>query len=203
MAPDPVPRTHQVVPGALVNVVMKADQPTGRQVRGTVQNVLTKGDHHRGIKVRLTDGRIGRVQSMAVGVSSMQSSSGPTSSTMDDPDPGPSLLPAPGNIREPRGGRGYRPRYRDARFEDSPDAAPEQMDLGAFIVPSRRKGRGKKRVNISQPDEMDTSEGFADSSSSYQASTDVTSATATCPVCGTFEGDEAAVAHHVAEHFGS
>ena len=25
---------------------------------------------------------------------------------------------------------------------------------------------------------------------------------ATCPVCGEFEGDEAAVAHHVEEHFG-
>lgn len=204
MAPDPVPRTHQVLPGALVNIVMKADQPTGRQVRGTVQNVLTKGDHHRGIKVRLTDGRIGRVQSMAVGASPMQSSSGPTSSTMDDLNQDPSLLPAPENGREPRGGRGYRPRYRDVRFEDPPDAAPEQMDLGAFIVPSRRKGRGKKRVNTSLPDEMDTSEGITGSSSSgYQASADVTSAIATCPVCGTFEGDEAAVAHHVAEHFGS
>lgn len=25
---------------------------------------------------------------------------------------------------------------------------------------------------------------------------------ATCPVCGEFEGDEAAIAHHVEEHFG-
>ena len=30
---------------------------------------------------------------------------------------------------------------------------------------------------------------------------DVTSANATCPVCGAFEGDETAVAHHVATHF--
>lgn len=55
-----VPRAHQVIPGANVSIVLKADQRTGRQVRGTVQHVLTRGDHHRGIKVRLTDGRVGR-----------------------------------------------------------------------------------------------------------------------------------------------
>lgn len=27
--------------------------------------------------------------------------------------------------------------------------------------------------------------------------------TATCPVCGNFEGDERAVAHHVESHFGA
>ncbi len=199
MGPDSVPRTHQVIPGALVNIILKADQPTGRQVRGTVQHVLTRGDHPRGIKVRLSDGRVGRVQSMALAVegdSSTQSYSGSTST--DNPNPSSPMVPSLENARGPRG-RGHRPRYRDARLEEPLDAAPEQIDLGAYIVPSRRRGRGKKRTNI-MADEEDNLEGDPNSNS-YEA--DVVSAIATCPVCGAFEGDETAVAHHVAEHFGS
>ena len=59
-----VPGKQYVVPGASVSIVLKEDQPTGRQVHGTVRDVLTRGDHPRGIKVRLSDGRIGRVQRM-------------------------------------------------------------------------------------------------------------------------------------------
>ena len=57
-----VPSTEQVVRGALVSIVLKEDQPTGREVQGTVQDILTRGNHPRGIKVRLLDGRVGRVQ---------------------------------------------------------------------------------------------------------------------------------------------
>lgn len=60
-----VPTTQQVKPGASVSIVLKADQATGREVQGVVQDLLTRGDHPRGIKVRLQDGRIGRVQRMA------------------------------------------------------------------------------------------------------------------------------------------
>ena len=60
----PVSRHHQIRPGTLVSIVLKADQRTGRQVQGTVAQLLTRGDHPRGIKVRLTDGRIGRVQQL-------------------------------------------------------------------------------------------------------------------------------------------
>jgi uncharacterized repeat protein (TIGR03833 family) len=62
--PSDVPSVHQVVPGAGVSIVLKADQPTGRQVQGIVQDLLTRGNHPRGIKVRLQDGRVGRVQRM-------------------------------------------------------------------------------------------------------------------------------------------
>lgn len=57
-----VPTTAQVYPGATVSIVLKEDQPTGKETQGTVQDVLTKGDHPKGIKVRLRDGRVGRVQ---------------------------------------------------------------------------------------------------------------------------------------------
>jgi len=46
-----------------VDIVIKADQRSGKVVRGIVQEVLTNTSFHpHGIKVRLTDGRVGRVQ---------------------------------------------------------------------------------------------------------------------------------------------
>ncbi|OJJ72172.1 hypothetical protein ASPBRDRAFT_88403, partial [Aspergillus brasiliensis CBS 101740] len=59
------PTTQHVRPGAGVHIVLKKDQPTGRTVSGIVGEVLTRGNHPRGIKVRLVDGRVGRVQSMS------------------------------------------------------------------------------------------------------------------------------------------
>ena len=49
--------------GSDVEIVLKADQKTGKLIRGIVAEVLTSSaTHHRGIKVRLKDGKIGRVQ---------------------------------------------------------------------------------------------------------------------------------------------
>ncbi|TPX60790.1 hypothetical protein PhCBS80983_g01504 [Powellomyces hirtus] len=45
-----------------VAITLKQDQGTDRLVRGKIDEFLTKGNHPRGIKVRLTDGRVGRVQ---------------------------------------------------------------------------------------------------------------------------------------------
>ena len=50
-------------PGAKVAVVMKQDQRSGTLTEGEVKDVLTNSPFHpHGIKVRLTDGRVGRVQ---------------------------------------------------------------------------------------------------------------------------------------------
>jgi uncharacterized repeat protein (TIGR03833 family) len=52
-----------IKPGTTVDIVLKEDQPTGKLTRGTVSNILTNSSTHpRGIKVRLDDGRVGRVQ---------------------------------------------------------------------------------------------------------------------------------------------
>ena len=52
-----------VARGADVSVVLKEDQPTGKQTRGIVQDLLTKSSFHaHGIKVRLQGGKVGRVQ---------------------------------------------------------------------------------------------------------------------------------------------
>ena len=49
--------------GAKVNIVLKADQRTGKLTEGIVARLLTKSaSHPHGIKVMLEDGQIGRVQ---------------------------------------------------------------------------------------------------------------------------------------------
>lgn len=49
--------------GLKVAIVLKQDQRTGRQTVGVVKDILTNSAFHpHGIKVRLTDGQVGRVQ---------------------------------------------------------------------------------------------------------------------------------------------
>ncbi|MBP1308952.1 putative repeat protein (TIGR03833 family) [Paenibacillus sp. 1182] len=49
--------------GMLVDIVKKKDQPTGNLTRGYVKRLLTNSpNHHRGIKVELINGDIGRCQ---------------------------------------------------------------------------------------------------------------------------------------------
>lgn len=51
--------------GALVKVVQKHDQRTGKLTEGTVKDLLTKSSNHpHGIKVRLTSGIVGRVKAV-------------------------------------------------------------------------------------------------------------------------------------------
>ena len=50
-------------PGMMVQVVKKKDQRTGILTAGEIDRVLSPGDRHtRGIKVKLKDGTVGRVQ---------------------------------------------------------------------------------------------------------------------------------------------
>ena len=49
--------------GSRVEVVLKTDQKTGTLTYGIVAEILTNSSFHpHGIKVRLEDGRVGRVQ---------------------------------------------------------------------------------------------------------------------------------------------
>ena len=53
----------QIKPGMTVLIVLKQDQRTGKLTKGIVKDILTKSPNHPyGIKVRLTDGQVGRVQ---------------------------------------------------------------------------------------------------------------------------------------------
>jgi len=170
-----VPNISQVLPGAHVYIVLKADQSTGRTVSGTVGQVLTRGNHPRGIKVRLADGRVGRVQRMG-------------------DDASPAVL---ARVEEPHrqreGGWGVM-----GRDEVLPQ---ESVGLDAYIKPGRkqkqrggRTGRGTAEGDVRDDDPSERS---------VQQPPVPTTDTVKCPVCGDFEGDEAAVAHHVAAHFDS
>ncbi|KAL2848001.1 hypothetical protein BJX68DRAFT_239245 [Aspergillus pseudodeflectus] len=159
-----VPTIRDVIPGKLVNIILKADQTTGRTVSGTVATLLTRGNHPRGIKVRLTDGRVGRVQSMVAG----GAGNGASSQTTTAP-----TLPT-------------------SRVAASAVEPPSQtIGLDAYITKPRRRGKGGKHANSQQSSGGNEEEQAACSSEAV-----------TCPVCGDFEGDEAAVAHHVSSHFG-
>ncbi|WYZ46179.1 hypothetical protein EsH8_IX_000404 [Colletotrichum jinshuiense] len=169
-----VPTTATVIRGASVNIVLKADQPTGRTVAGTVQDVLTRGNHPRGIKVRLMDGRVGRVQSHA----------GPQqAASTTEPEPA-EFTAGPSAYRDSR------PPRRQGRWQEpEADLPSAQVGLEAYIRPAKQKNGGRGRP--------------AAAAAAYEEepAPPASSEAVTCPVCGTFEGDAAAVEHHVASHF--
>ncbi len=52
-----------VKPGLRVRIVLKKDQASGKLTDGVVKDILTNSPTHpHGIKVRLTDGQVGRVK---------------------------------------------------------------------------------------------------------------------------------------------
>ena len=53
--------------GTKVRIVLKKDQKTNKITEGLVKEILTKSQTHpHGIKVRLEDGRVGRVKELLV-----------------------------------------------------------------------------------------------------------------------------------------
>ena len=58
-----------IVPGTEVDIVLKKNQHTGKLTRGFVKDILTRSARHpHGIKVRLTDGQVGRVKKILSGI---------------------------------------------------------------------------------------------------------------------------------------
>ena len=54
-----------IQPGLKVEIVLKQDQRSGHLTEGIVSNLLTKSNFHpHGIKVRLVDGKVGRVKNI-------------------------------------------------------------------------------------------------------------------------------------------
>ena len=61
----PPPKRSEIQPGQRVQIVEKQNQRTGALTNGIIAQILTRSaSHPHGIKVRLTDGRIGRVQAI-------------------------------------------------------------------------------------------------------------------------------------------
>ncbi|GAB1316842.1 hypothetical protein MFIFM68171_07052 [Madurella fahalii] len=187
-----VPTTASVVPGAQVNIVMKADQPTGRMVCGTVAQILTRGNHPQGIKVRLVDGRVGRVQSMA------------ETAVLNAPDTGTVVstdaLPVGPVQGGPRQSHGRRPSLGS---QEQP-LSTQQVGLDAYIKPAKKRGRGKGKNAGSAAAEAETgnnSSSEPQNSSLGRLPPREEASTSMCPVCYSFTGDAAALTYHVQSHF--
>ncbi len=61
----PLPKRSDIHPGLTVQIVEKQNQRTGALTTGVVARLPTKSaSHPHGIKVRLVDGRVGRVQAI-------------------------------------------------------------------------------------------------------------------------------------------
>ena len=59
-------RRSDIRPGMTVLIVLKQDQTTGKLTKGIVKDILTSSPTHpHGIKVRLQDGKVGRVKQIA------------------------------------------------------------------------------------------------------------------------------------------
>ncbi|MNJ54346.1 hypothetical protein D3C77_497820 [compost metagenome] len=56
---------QNITPGKTVDIVLKADQRSGKLTHGVVKDILTNSANHpHGIKVRLQDGQVGRVKNI-------------------------------------------------------------------------------------------------------------------------------------------
>ena len=146
---------------------------------GTVKDVLTRGDHHRGIKVRLVDGRIGRVQTLAA--SDGQSSEEAAEAGVP-PESETSFTP-----------RGRRGQHRGQNRSEPEEPPAQQIGLDAYVKQKKPRGKGARRSATEEAPEPTSNEATTSSAENSEM--------VTCPVCGSFTGDEAAVAHHVASHF--
>ena len=190
----PVPTIRQVAPGAPVSIVLKVDQPTGNEVQGIVAELLTRGDHPRGIKVRLLDGRVGRVQRMVSEETATAGAEGLSGLGRDGKMGGRSNISVQTTSAPIRGFTEIR--YSDSRVDEPDEPLSAGLSLADYVVTKGRKGRQKKgtaeelKPNEHAFDESETPSGISTSE-----------VTSRCPVCGEFEGDAMAVAHHVNRHF--
>lgn len=180
-----VPPYAAIHPGRPVSIILKQDQPTGHQVRGIVADVLTRGDHPRGVKVRLRDGRVGRVQGLvseSEGEAGEALVGGPEAGLGRDGEGGGSSSRGRGRgMGRGRGGRIERDvRENDEYFYD--EGRRRDVDVGLFSALEEADRRHE---------EIRGGNGHGAGGSEIVK----------CPVCGKFEGDELAVAHHVETHF--
>ena len=145
-----VPRQHQLHAGVSVNIVLKADQRSGKLTKGQIANILTRGDHPRGIKVRLADGQIGRVQSLSSSVSS--SSLNDVSAQQRESTPRTTASESRGNGR---GRTGFV--QQDVRFDGhDPAGLPPSRSLADYITfpeetrPAVDHGVDDEAINLQQ-----------------------------------------------------
>lgn len=173
-----VPPIRSIHPGGGVSIVLKEDQQSGHQVRGIVAELLTRGDHPRGVKVRLRDGRVGRVQGLVSEAEGQQGEAIVGGSEANLGRNGESV--ASSRRGRMRGGRMERDIREDDEYLYENRASTQDTGLFAALEEADKRHQ-QSRLGSSQPLASEN--------------------TAVCPVCFKFEGDEASVAHHVDQHF--
>jgi hypothetical protein len=100
---------------------------------------------------------------------------------------------------------------RPAARQQPYDALSNTIGLDAYVKPAHQRGQ-ERRANGSTVDASASVSGEGDENDegvptlvdSHELALDTAatqSETTTCPVCGAFDGDAAAVAHHVSSHF--
>ncbi|KAJ8069468.1 hypothetical protein OCU04_003122 [Sclerotinia nivalis] len=228
---EQVPRISLLHPGTPVSIVLKMDQGSGREVRGFVGELLTRGDHPRGVKVRLRDGRVGRVQRLCTEEEAVVGEGGRRGlgENEENGEGGEGggmragMGEGVGGGGRGKGGPFPSKNYTDFRNDGYDESSAASNNAGAsledYIVvkgngnrKGKGKGKGKKggrveenlnKVNGNEEDIGGGEEKENGEELREERSTEeiFKSVLSICPVCEEFEGDEVAVAHHVNGHF--
>ncbi|EPQ67124.1 hypothetical protein BGT96224_968 [Blumeria graminis f. sp. tritici 96224] len=180
-----VPTSQQVCIGTSVSIVLKEDQSTGRQVQGLVKEILTRRDHPRGIKVRLQDGRVGRVQVIMI-----KPARDSLAGTVDE---SPKNLDF-NSISTVNRARPRQSQVSDFRIDGFDEPRHVTASLDDYMVVKKKGKQKKPRQNSSRCEDQEHG-------SSKEAQYTPGDEAPSCPVCGNFNGDDAALMHHVNSHF--
>jgi uncharacterized repeat protein (TIGR03833 family) len=146
-----VPKMSQLRKGVGVKIVLKADQRTGKLTTGNISDILTRGDHPRGIKVRLTDGQIGRVQSLAEPPHDVSGAQGIAPNAVDVESEKSSSDHR--DSRRPRAGHGEREErglQEDHRLEQTPQELLSLFDYIRMPFSNARKSTSETAEIITQ-----------------------------------------------------
>jgi uncharacterized repeat protein (TIGR03833 family) len=149
----PITSYNRLRPGQFVSIVLKADQRTGKQVQGTVAQLLTRHDHPRGIKVKLNDGRVGRVQQILP----QPSKQTPTPSNMSSNNPwadAPSQGSPYGNQQQ------QSQQGQDQRYYASYNQTPDQQQNGRPHPQQRQQQHQQYQGGYSAPQGPPPSQGI-------------------------------------------
>ncbi|KAF3112409.1 hypothetical protein TWF103_003193 [Orbilia oligospora] len=204
---NPVPRHSAIHTNTHVSIVLKEDQPTGRQVTGLVADRVLHGVPESSSTVQSGSAGGGQLDGAAM----EESSSGFQNVNLGDRGGGGGHRSNYRGGGRGRGRGGFRPyNVSSARGEDGNERSEATYDLTAFIRGGRRGGRYRNQRGGRGFGDTDAggsggrweelelsslgSEEFLENSPSNDP-------IIRCPVCSDFEGDETAVSHHVEAHF--
>lgn len=155
-----VPPASQLRPGMSVSIVLKADQPTGKLTPGVISDILTRGNHPRGVKVRLTTGQIGRVQSIGTGSAAAEARS------FSQEAEGHASDVQIGRHRRPRGNR----RVAQAAATEGEMPSSEGLSLLDYVrTPSSRARAANARIQDQVLDTIADPERISDVQKQLQA----------------------------------